>query len=180
LAAAISDRHPLFTKNRVTPCVLGDGLRLSNILAMEVVSKLFYLDDFEHEIQERSTSVEHQKLSNLLLLAIGDRALIEGRGEVLTQSAPSKSFRELWRRYKVRVKGLTNAATTELSVPESHTRVIAYRMSDKHRQLPLLRFTSITACPRTLREPQVGLGPFVTRRAWRTITSGGRTHPLGL
>src|SRR5437762_12323280 len=46
---------------------------------MELLAKLFYLEDLQHEIQERSTAVDHSVLQNTLLLAIGDAAVVEGR-----------------------------------------------------------------------------------------------------
>jgi hypothetical protein len=50
LAEAIRSRHPVINSLTPKPSVVGDHVRLHKTLAMEVLAKLFYLQDLEHEI----------------------------------------------------------------------------------------------------------------------------------
>ena len=131
LTQAICNKHPALANLNPRPVVVGDAVRLNSAVAFEVISKLFYLDDLSHEISERSTAVNHSKLMTSLSLAIGDAARTERRASIESMSAPTQSFRTLWPRYQIDVKGLNSDdySTTLLSIPESHTRVIAYRIS---------------------------------------------------
>lgn len=131
LAETIRHRHPIFTKSSIKPITSGDHLRVDRLLAMEVLCKLFYLDDFQHEIEERSTSVEHEQLKALLMVAIGESAFEKRFAALWSASAPSESFKRNWVEFGVSAHGLVGALQHALPVPESHSRVIAYRLSDE-------------------------------------------------
>ena len=53
LAEAIITRFPTFRMLKPKPTVVGDHLMLHKTLALEVLAKLFYLDDLAYEIEER-------------------------------------------------------------------------------------------------------------------------------
>jgi hypothetical protein len=94
------------------------------------LAKLFYLSDLSYEIEERSTAIEHTSLAHAIWLAIGDTARREGRARVETKSSPTESFSELWHRHGIEVKGVhDNSSTVQLAIPESQTRVVAWRLS---------------------------------------------------
>ncbi len=71
LSELLREFHPELRKLEPTPIIFGDGVKMSATLAMEVITKIFYLEDLPYEIQERSTSVDHIQMTNLLVLAIG-------------------------------------------------------------------------------------------------------------
>ena len=128
LAEAIRSRHQVLDSLAPKPIIVGDHVRLHKTLAMEVLAKLFYLQDIEHEIHERSTAVEHTLLQATLLLAIGDTARQENRAQVRTVSAPTDAFVECWERFGVEVQGLDpENRTIDLAIAESQTRVVAWR-----------------------------------------------------
>lgn len=130
LAEAIRARHLSLRELRPMPQVIGDHVRLHRTLAMEVLAKLFYLPDLQHEIEERSTAVDHTILSNTLWLAIGETAQRENRASITSFSAPTTSFEELWRQFGVSVRALNPDSTTApLAIPESQTRLVAWRLS---------------------------------------------------
>jgi hypothetical protein len=54
---------------------------------MEVIAKLFYIDDLKHEINERSTAVDHAKFQSVLMLAVGESAVKQHRANATTVSA---------------------------------------------------------------------------------------------
>lgn len=129
LAEAIRSRHASLRELSPEPSIVGDHLRMHRALAMELLAKLFYLEDIEHEINERSTAVDHNRLINALSIAIGDSALREKRALVRTSSAPTDSFVDLWSYYGVDVIGVdADSKRTRLPVAESQTRVIAWRI----------------------------------------------------
>jgi len=130
LAEAIRERHQMLRELSPPPQIVGDCVRLHRTLAMEVLAKLFYLPDLAHEIEERSTSVDHTILTNTLWLAIGDTARTENRANITSLSAPTKSFIDLWQHFGVRVIALNeNSTTAPLAIAESQTRLIAWRLS---------------------------------------------------
>lgn len=130
LADAICFRHHLLAELEPKPQIVGDRLRVHRNLAMELLMKLFYITDLPHEIEERTTSVYHAQLINYLWLAIGDKAKQERRANVVPQSSPTKSFTKHWEECGISVIGLQEGhATFNLSIPESQTRVIAWRLS---------------------------------------------------
>lgn len=138
LAEEIRRRHPALEALRPIPQAIGDHLRAHRDLAMEVICKLFYIGDLSYELEERSTSVNHQELVAFLLLAIGDNAKRERRGDVTSSSAPTDSFESLWKELKLRAWGLgKGGAQHELSIPESQTRVIAWRTEPQQPEVPL-------------------------------------------
>ena len=137
LSNTICQRHESLAALLPTPAPVGDGIRMNSTLAMEVLAKLFYIDDLVHEIGERSTAVEHQRLLNALSLAIGEEAQRTGRCEVSSASSPSESFRRYWHEHGVRVRGLTADYTQrELPLAESHTRVTAWRQTPPKPPVP--------------------------------------------
>jgi hypothetical protein len=129
LAEAIVARHPTFAKLRPKPHIFGDNVRLHKTLAMEVIAKLFYIDDLKHEINERSTAMEHAKFQSMLMLAIGESSVKQQRANATTVSAPTISFQKNWQEFQIEAKGFNDSgAIFLLPVPESQTRVIAWRL----------------------------------------------------
>src|ERR1041384_3564645 len=106
LAHAICERHQSLRELSPKPQIVGDSVRLNRTLAIEVLAKLFYLTDLRHEIEERSSSVDHTVLTNTLWLAIGETARTENRANITSISSPTQSFIKLWQRYKVNVIGV--------------------------------------------------------------------------
>jgi hypothetical protein len=146
LSRAIIDRHPSFASLRPKPLVVGRKLRVHSKLAMELLAKLFYLEDLQHEIEERSTSIDHQALSNSLLLSIGEQAVDERRAVVQTSRGPSDSFTRFWQKLGIGVLALRDDKSTEpLTVPESHVRLIAWR------NIPEITSPSIMPSPSPLK-----------------------------
>jgi hypothetical protein len=130
LTEAIRDRHPILKSLRPFPQVVGDRLRVHRVLGMELLVKLFYLPSLKHELEERSTSVDHTMLMNTLWLAIGESAQAENRAGIQSFSAPTQSFVEHWRRCAIDILGLTAQNTTfHLAVPESQSRIVAWRQA---------------------------------------------------
>jgi hypothetical protein len=131
LAQTIRDRHVSMKGLRPEPQVIGDHVRLHRILAMETLSKLFYLDDVAHEIEERSTAVDHRQLTNMLWSAIGERAKEASRANIYSKSLPTKSFLDFWQQFGVSVRGLNEDGTSfQLAIAESQSRIIAWRFAD--------------------------------------------------
>ena len=65
---------------------MADFVRVHGAVAMETLAKLFYLEDLAYEIQERSTAVDHKQLTNMLWLAIGDKARDTKRASILARA----------------------------------------------------------------------------------------------
>jgi hypothetical protein len=131
LAKVIRERNKYFMGLRPVPHILGDGVCMHKTLGMEVLAKLPYLGDLEHEINERSTAVDHLALQNILMLAIGDEALRTQRAMVKSSSAPTASFEANWQALSIDVRGLDeNGNTMRLAISESQTRVIAWRIPE--------------------------------------------------
>ncbi|MBX7185523.1 MAG: hypothetical protein K1Y01_10300 [Vicinamibacteria bacterium] len=129
LAELLRQRHPVFRGLSPAPTIVGDHMLAHRDLAMEVIVKLFYLDDLAYELEERSTSVHHQQMQAFLLLAIGESAAKAGRGLVDSFSAATESFRKLWQEWGLQIAGLAqNGSRIDLAVPESQTRVVAWRV----------------------------------------------------
>ena len=129
LTKVVAGRHPKLGQLQPEPHVSGDGVRLHKDMAIEVLAKLFYLGDLEHEIEERSTSVNHKSLTNALWAAIGENARHEHRAQIVPRSAPTRSFVEKWGALRVRVSELREDFSTQpLAVPESQTRIVAWRI----------------------------------------------------
>lgn len=130
LSSAIRERHAYLASLKPLPQVVGDRLRLHRILAMELLVKLFYLPSLHHELQERSTAVDHTALINTIWLAIGESAKTEDRASILSYSNPTGSFQALWQRFRIDVLGLFEQNNTiQLGIAESQTRVVAWRLS---------------------------------------------------
>ena len=129
LANAILARHPqIVSKDRDRPRHVGGLVRMGRTLGMELLAKLFYLSDLGHEIEERSTAVNHSDLVQALFLAIGDSALDEKRGQALSMSAPTSSFVRCWESFRVDVWGIFEGVTKrQLPIAQSQTRVVAWR-----------------------------------------------------
>jgi tetratricopeptide (TPR) repeat protein len=124
LAQTIRERHPALADLSPTPFIVGDGVEMHKNLAMEVLAKLFYIDDLEYEIAERYTSVDHRHLLNALHLATEGRV----RPTLLSESSATRSFQKLWHEMGIRVIGVNeDFSSYELEVPESHTRVTLWR-----------------------------------------------------
>lgn len=138
LAEAIRIRHQTLRDLLPQPLVIGDRLRLHSTLAFEVLAKLFYLDDLQHEIEERSTAVDHRTLTNSLWLAIGETAQRANRASIISFSAPTKSFVSLWQEFGVSVLALGQDNTTApLSIAESQTRLVAWRLAPQLEERPI-------------------------------------------
>jgi hypothetical protein len=130
LARQILGRHRAFQTVGPEPHVLGDHVRMHRNLAMETLVKLFYLDAFAYELEERSTAVDHQQLESILMMAIGDTAVRHGGGMVSSTSAATESFTSRWRELGVVVSGFEMGRELRLPLPESQTRVIAWRVPE--------------------------------------------------
>jgi len=129
LSEAIRLHHSVLRDLNPKPSIVGDHVRLHRTLAMEVLAKLFYLEDIVHEIEERSTAVDHNALVHTLWMAIGDTARQENRAQVWTVSAPTDAFIDLWNHWGVEVVGLdADNRPVQLGIAESQTRVIAWRL----------------------------------------------------
>lgn len=128
LTLAIRERHPSFRQSSV-PVPLNDGVLVPRDLGMELLVKLFHVGSLGHELAERSTAVNHRILNSMLMLAVGERATSEQRGLVSSHSAPTRTFVTAWEQCGIRVDGLTaEGALIPLGVPESQTRMIAWRL----------------------------------------------------
>jgi hypothetical protein len=131
LAQAICERHASMARLLPQPQVIGDHVRLNRTLAMEVLAKLFYLQDLPHEIEERSTAVDHAQLTNMLWYAIGDRAREASRANIFSLSQPTNSFLNLWQNLGITVKTINqDGLSSQLPVAESQTRIVAWRLAD--------------------------------------------------
>lgn len=130
LAWIIRRRHRSFELTRQEPHVLGDHVRMDRGLAMETLVKLFYLSGLPYELEERSTSVDHQRLESTLMMAVGHAAARERRASVWSTSAPTGSFMDRWRDLGVTASGYEDDREIRLSLPESQTRVIAWRVPE--------------------------------------------------
>ncbi len=135
LALLIRSRHKSFQSVGLEPHILGDHVRLHRNLAMETLVKLFCVENLTYELQERSTSVDHQALESTLMMAVGHRAVGEQRGDVWSTSAPTGSFMERWRELGISVSGYEDGRVSRLPLPESQTRVIAWRVPDAPQQV---------------------------------------------
>jgi hypothetical protein len=129
LSNVLRSKHRALADLEPKPQVIGDHLLAHKDVAMELIVKLFYLDDLGYELQERSTSVNHQHMMSSLLFAVSDTAVSEKRAEVSSSSSATESFRDLWREWGIKVVGLNSEDGSHfgLAVPESQTRVIAWR-----------------------------------------------------
>lgn len=129
LAEAIRGRHEALKKLTPAPqTIAGESLRVHRTLGLELLAKLFYLEDLPHEIEERSTSIDHDRLNNAIHTAIGDRARFENRAVSQTQGGPTGSFVEKWKRMKVRIETRQAGKPKEArSVPEFQKRMIVWR-----------------------------------------------------
>ncbi len=129
LANVIGARHPDLGNLRPRAHILGDDVRLHKLLAMELLAKLFYLEDLSHEINERSTAVDHEKFQSMLMLAIGETAVKDQRANATTVSAATVSFQKNWQQFRIEARGLNdNGETSRLTVAESQTRVLAWKI----------------------------------------------------
>lgn len=129
LAEAIVGRHPAFAKLKPKAHIFGDNVRLNKTLAMEVIAKLFYIDDLKHEINERSTAMEHSKFQSMLMLAIGESSVKQQRANATTVSAATVSFQKNWQEFQIEAKGFNEGGGIFLlPVAESQTRVVAWRL----------------------------------------------------
>ena len=63
---------------------------------MELLAKLFYLSDLTHEIEERSTAVDHDHMQSYLLTAMGERAQNQKLTSCYSVSEATRSFIERW------------------------------------------------------------------------------------
>jgi tetratricopeptide (TPR) repeat protein len=134
LAEAICHRHPILSSRKPAPCVVGDHVLLHRDLAMETLAKLFYLEDLSYEIEERSTAVNHQELMSYALLAIGQSAINDRCGDVQSISEATRSFARLWQEYGVNLRSAPPGNLADLPIPESQTRVTAWRQRARTRK----------------------------------------------
>ncbi|MGA3083142.1 MAG: hypothetical protein ABSD44_17465 [Terracidiphilus sp.] len=184
LACAISARHSSFRAQPPDPVVVGDHVRLHKALAMEVLAKLFYLDDLPHELEERSTAVDHGSLANSLWLAIGTTARQERRAQIHTLSKATGSFINYWQQLGVEVLGLgENNSTCTLPIAESQTRLVAWRLQGEDSQAISEDFTSeelkLARNALTHKDEPV-LNALIVSRARAWIETSLSTEALGL
>jgi len=184
LASAISNRHSSFRSQIPAPMVVGDHVRLHKSLAMEVLAKLFYVNDLHHEIEERSTAVDHGTLASALWLAIGTTARQERRAQINTSSKATGSFIDHWQQLGVEVLGLgDNSSTWTLPIAESQTRLVAWRLQSEDTQVISEDLTSeelrLTRDALTRRDEPV-LSALISSRARAWIETSSSSVALGL
>jgi tetratricopeptide (TPR) repeat protein len=136
IVQTITLRHPSLDKLSPKPEVIADSVRVHRTLGLELLAKLFYLDDLPHEIEERSTAVDHQLLINAIHTSVGENAGIDGKLVVQTHAGPTSSFVQRWRDLGICLMGIgSDHSAKPLALPEFQKRLTAWRdMSDKPNQ----------------------------------------------
>jgi tetratricopeptide (TPR) repeat protein len=199
LANAIQARHEVLRQLTPQPIVLGERLRLHRDLAMELLMKLFFLDDLSYEIEERASSIHHSRLQNALWLAIGDEAKNSRRASVESSSAPTSTFVRAWQDFGVAITALSpDNATSALAIPESQSRIVAWRTPETPQLSEaagggLIRLERAASSPRSASAAEVvfasallngedfaTLEPVLLSRGRAWIESDARTAALAL
>jgi hypothetical protein len=113
---------------RITGVVRRSGpewVSMSRDLAVETVTKVFYLEDYQHEIQERVTSLDPNKLRTLLENLLGENSttMVRKASESFVQR-----YRELGIQARKRLTG------EKLFIPETFARVTAERVTVRNRK----------------------------------------------
>lgn len=116
LAMEIRRYHTTFQHDPEPQC-FESGVRLDPILAVETITKLFYIDDLPYEIEERVTSLGSASLTTYLANVLGGYEKVEK-----SMSLQTESFNKLWKEYKVKAFGTSRQ---ELAKPELHKLVYA-------------------------------------------------------
>jgi hypothetical protein len=125
LAKEICLRHPSLKELLPEPSKYGESVRLHADLAMELISKVFYLEDLAYEIEERITAGKHFKLIDEVSCAMRVPPHLDAESAVVPEYFSSASFAELCQKYKVKV--LVADQKANLGIPTSHTQVTAWR-----------------------------------------------------
>ena|GEM_PF-296267 len=114
LAKRIKDSHPEFV-NMPQPKALATSVRMHSRLAAETIVKMFYLESFQYEIQERVTSFSRDGLLDAF-------RRVFGTDNVRHEDLQSDSFDRLWDQHGL---CLQDKALRELAKPQLHIRIIA-------------------------------------------------------
>jgi hypothetical protein len=125
LATTIQSRHRALQQSP-QPSYSSDAraCRLARDLAMETIVKLVYLDDFQHDIEERSTAAKSSELEHALSVCIGREAQEDRRALITRCGAVTSTFQKGWLTCGI----LARADGRCLAMPESQSRVVAWRV----------------------------------------------------
>ena len=136
------------------------------------MSKTFYLGDLRHEIEERSSSIDHGVLTNFLWTAIGDTARIERRANIVSFSAPTSSFIRFWEQHGIDIRTMKHdGSTSYLAIAESHTRVVAWRLGPSPKEETAVRPELATPTPVVTRPDLTTAIQAFERGDWELLTS---------
>ena len=127
LAERIRAAHPAAFPRE--PQTLTNRVRLDGRLAVETITKIFYVDDLEYELEERVTSLTSAEMVNSFYHVFGG-------ANVQHENLQSVSFDEKWSELDLR---LTDADGRELPKPQLHVKLTAYHAASDEpaRQVPL-------------------------------------------
>lgn len=112
-ANAIRTAHPEF-QAQMEPQAMAECVRMSSPLAIETLVKLFYIESFSYEIEERTTSFSNDAFERAFYTVFGSQ-------NVRRMDFQTNSFDRLW---KERGISLLDANHREIR-PMLHTRLVA-------------------------------------------------------
>jgi hypothetical protein len=92
-----------------------DAVRLASLLAAETIVKLFYIDSFNYELEERVTSFGRDELVGLF-------CRVFGTDNVRHTDLQSDSFERLWKQLGLKV---TDGSMKEGVRPQLHVQIVA-------------------------------------------------------
>lgn len=116
LARRIRSAHPLSFGQQAAPEPMATHVRMSSLLAVETIWKLFYLDSLRYELEERVTSFARDDL----LKAFNN---VFGTAQVESSALQSGSFNRFWSHLGIH---LQSEDRRELPKPEIHARIVAH------------------------------------------------------
>lgn len=137
LCDELRTRHSSF-KTLPGPYRVGrDRICLPKLLAFELLCKLFYLDDLKHELEERSTAIQHDELLSVLADAMQEWLASSPRlAHIASVRNATQSFHRLWDEYEVSATGTAESDRRQLIPPDYQMRVTAWRLSDSAAESP--------------------------------------------
>jgi hypothetical protein len=97
------------------PIRVKDAVRLASLLAAEAIVKLFYIDSFNYELEERVTSFGRDELVGLF-------CRVFGTDNVRHTDLQSDSFERFWKQLGLKV---TDGSMKECVKPQLHVQIIA-------------------------------------------------------
>lgn len=116
LCALAKDINKSLVFNEKEICEVGKYVQMSSPLAVETLFKIFYLKDYQHEIEEKVTVVD----PNELILAIENQL---GQGSVTKSYINSESFERYYR--EMGIKARNPKTGISLSLPNVFLEIIA-------------------------------------------------------